>query len=289
MPNEEAVEVQDHGVNDVDDLLEVVSDEGEEKQDDPKAEKEAEVKETPEEKPSGEAEKKAEIVPDELQKQIQELERKNKGLLKDLHKERQAKKASATKEPEVPLNREQLIQIIKESDGDPETLIKVLEYQASQTAKAVKAEALDEVSVNNNKANLENMVYSRYPQLLEPDSEMRTTIDNVAEKLGLSNNPYKDYLATGAKLLEDLPSVIKQAYEKGKADANIEGAEAKRKESISKSKLTPTGERASKADGGSLTATEKETAVLMDLSPSQKKIYEQLKSKDKKRSVSVED
>jgi hypothetical protein len=274
----------DQGVNDVDDLIDNPPDTTPEKKG-----------EQASPSPADEGVKSVEAQLKELQdktsayeSQTKKLEQANKGLLKDLYKERQAKKeASAKKDDGPPLTDAQLQQILDENPGDTATMLKVVAYKSAQAAKEAKGTALDEVAENNRAKVANDFLLSRYPALADETSEMRQEVEQVKERFGLTNHKMGDLFAVGIRVAEDLPKIIQGAYEKGKADAIAIAANKKREGDIKNGELTPRGK--GKSDITSFSKTQADTANQMGLSKSQQAILATIKKGKAARSVVVED
>ncbi len=221
-----------------------------------------------------------------LEQRLTTLETKKKNLEIALHKERQAKKATP-KEEEAALTDDQLKKIMEENP-DPDTQLRVMRYMAQQVAKGAKKDAIDEVTVSAKAKQMNAYLLQNYPALADESSDMRTEVDATKEALGFTDHPYGDYIATGVRVLENLPDILKQAYEKGKVAALGEGAEAARKAKIKGEELTPGGKRGGSESGGDgLTASQKEAAKRMGLRGPALATYTKLVGRNA-RSITVE-
>lgn len=246
--------------------------------------KEPSQKEEPEKKsaPTGKEKESAEENRfKEIEGKIARLEQDKKNLQKALHTERQKKKEPA-KEDSVTLSDDQLLGIIKENPENPEVLLRVVRYVSERAAKGEKAAAISEIDVSQKSKAVNNMVLERYPSLAEESSEMRTEIDAVKESLGLKDSPFGDAFAVGVKVVEQLPTLLRNAFEKGKAEALKDAAEKKRGDKIEDTKLTPKGKGKAADDADELTQDQSSTASQLGMTPSQKKIYAKLVGKQPK-------
>ena len=254
---------------------------------DKKNEPKPEDGETPENPPADKDEKKVETENEKVLKEERDvLLKKKRDLEIALHKERQAKKA-AKKDDEFPLTRQQLKQILDENPGDTETQMRVMEYMMNKAATEKKDEALSEVHTGNTKREMEDFLLNKYPALADETSEMRLEVEQTKSKYGIADHPFGDYFAVGTRVMESLPDIIQQAYEKGKADAVSKKADDKRREKISESDLTPPGKK--KGDSsGVLTKDQLATAKQLGLKGNALKHYAAIVGKST-RSVSVED
>jgi hypothetical protein len=274
----EKKEAVDSSVTDVDDILE-----SKEKGKEPPVKKEEEKKEP---LPGKEKEKPAEDDRFKtMETRLTRLEQDKKNLRIALHKERQGKKAE-TKE-DVTLSDEQLKNILKENPDDPDIQLKVTRYMAEKIAKGMKDTALSEVDVSQKSKAINKLLLDRYPALADEGSEMRTEIDEVKESLGIKEHPFGDAFAVGVRVVENLPTLLTNAYNKGKEAALGTVAEKKRGEKIDESKLSPKGSGKSSVVT-ELTADQDGTAKQLNMTASQKKIYAKLVGKQP-RTLSVEE
>jgi hypothetical protein len=165
-----------------------------------------------------------------------------------------------------------------------------MEYMMNKTASEKKTEALNEVRVGQAKREMDAFLLERYPSLANDDSEMRVEVEQAKAKYGLTDHPYGDYFGVATRVMETLPDIIRQAYEKGKTDGMSHKADDKRREKISESDLTPSGKK--KGDTtGDLTPSQKETAKALGFKPGSTayKHYVSLVSAKSARGVYVED
>jgi hypothetical protein len=277
---------KDEGATDVDDLLNKSDVEIK------KTDEGAEKKET--DKPADKGEVKVEDELKVLRQELDSLKTDKKNLQKALHGERQKLKERTKKESDVELTDEHLENIIRENTDpvtgvtDPKILLRVTRYMAERIARGEKDKAISEVDVSQKSRAVNNLLLERYPQLAEESSEMRIEIDQVKESLGLKDNPFGDAFAVGVRVVEKLPTILTNAYERGKKDALGVIAEEKRGDGIADSKLTPKGDGKSSSKDSGLTKEHLESANSLDLTASQKKIYAKLVGKNP-RTVSVED
>ncbi len=276
----------DPTVTDVDDLLDDSPDgtdkgKSDSKQKESKTKSETEADEAEKQK-AAEAERakqeKAEL--DYLRKKKRELETA-------LHKERQKKKADSAK-PDDDLTDEQLAQIMRDNP-DEETRLRVSRYIAQREAKKAKADAMTEVDTVRKQQLMASYLQKQYPALYEEGSEMRQEVEQAKAALGITNHPFADYFATGVKVMENLPTIMKEAYEKGKADALAGKADEKRKDRIKDESLADKGKSGGGKSGKEgLSGSEASTAKQMGFKGRQLEIYKQLTGKNA-RIVSVED
>jgi hypothetical protein len=244
-------------------------------------------KKPPEKKeaPADKGESKVEEDIKAIRSELDSLKKDKKNLQIALHKERQGKKEAP--KDDVVLTDKQLQSIIEENPDNPEVLLRVTRYMAEKIAKGEKAAAISEVDVSQKSKAVNKLLLDRYPALADDSSEMRTEIDQVKESLGIADSPFGDAFAVGVRVVENLPTLLTNAYEKGKKDALGTVAEKKRGDKIDDTKLSPKGSGKSTVVT-ELTADQSSTAKQLNLSPSAAKIYAKLVGKQPK-TLSVEE
>jgi len=216
-----------------------------------------------------------------MKSEIEQLKNDKSNLNKALHKTRQ--KSKEVKEEEV-LSKDQLKSILSENEGDPEAMLRVLEYSAEQIAKKVSSDTVSSAELKKLERESNDMLIGMYPSLAEESSDMRRAIDETKAHYGIENNPLGDLYATGIRVLNSLPSLIDAAEARGKEAGKKGIAESNRKKSIKDSDLD-LGKNVKTAKG--LSDTEAAAESQLNLTEGQKKIYKQLVGK-KASSVSVE-
>jgi hypothetical protein len=221
-----------------------------------------------------------------MEQRLTRLEEDKKNLKIALHKERQEKKAAKAAPDDPVLTDEQLEKILEENP-DSATQLKVVRYMAEKIAKGERKTAIEDVNAGQRSREMNKLLLDRYPDLADEGSAMRVEIEETKENLGISDHPYGDFFAVGARVLENLPTILTNAYEKGKKEALGEKAELKRGEKINGGKLTPGGKKTAPSGVEGLTKEQNESATQMAMTPSQRKIYAQLVGKNTK-TVSVE-
>lgn len=278
-------------VTDADDLVEESGDDkdtGDTEKGKIKVSEKSDEEEKSDKTPDDKGEKKVDPKLSEFEQRLARLEKDKRDLQIALHKERQAKKAAPKKEEDAELSDEQLEQILRENPGDEKVWLRVQNYIAQRAAKRQKVEAIQEVNTSAIKQKLDGLILSRYPDLTIEGSEMRNEVEQVKSALGLSNHPYGDFFAVGTRVLETLPQIIKDAYEKGRADGISGKADERRKDKIKGDELTPSGGKKKSGGDAELSKDQSEAAKQMNLTASQKRIYKSLVGKSP-RTVSVED
>jgi len=202
-------------------------------------------------------------------------------LNKAIYQKRKANKelkASKEEKPEVQLSHDQLKQLFREHADDPDALCDMVDHMIKQGMAKGTQEAVDVTELSRRKQIHDNYVYNAWPDLAKEDSELRTQANTVRDTLGIDNHPMGDYLAMGAILVEQLPNIQKEAYEKGKADALKVKADGQRKQGIKDNALTSPGIPA-KSSGDGLTDSQRETMNMFNMSDERKKIYIRLLKK----------
>ena len=217
---------------------------------------------------------------------VDKLEEDKKNLNTALHQARQDKKTTKT-DTVAPLTESQLKQILEDNPNDVDAQFNVLKYLSEQIARGVSSEAINATEVKRKKGELNTFLVERYPDLKTPDSNIRKEVDETKSMLGLGDHPYGDYFAVAARVLDELPDLLKKAYEDCKSGKSKKDIEDARTDTIKKGKLSSSKTGADK-DTESLTKEQDETFTQMGLTDSQKKIAKKLVAK-KVKTVSVEE
>ena len=238
-----------------------------------------------EETPAGGEEKDAEkpdfsLELNELKSKVEKLETDKQNLNKALHKTRQ--KAKETKTEEV-LSKDQLRQILEENAGDPDTMLRVLEYQAKQFGKEAAQTVVTDDKLNSIQKEADEMLIEMYPSLAEESSAMRKAVDETKSNYGIANHQFGDLFATGVRILHALPGMIEAAEKRGREEGKKGKADEVRKESIKGDDLFKT--KGSKDQG--MTESQSSAESQLNLNKNQQAIYRKLVGK-KAASVSVE-
>ena len=272
---------EDAGKEDADDLDAVINiddlDEDLEKEEDADAKKAKE----------GSAAAKKAPTAEDIAKERDELVRKNKDLNRALHEARTAKKAE-TKE-EVVLTDEQIKGLLEEYKDDPATLMNVMKYMAQQAAKGEAKKTISDADVVRKKKEAEDYIYKTYPDLTVEDSQLRAQVNRVKDELGIQEHPFGELFGTAVSFFTAAPMILKEAYDKGRADAEAGVAEKTRKELIKGTGLSPKGKSAG-ATGG-LAENVKDVSQRLGLtSPKQIALLKKLTAAGKgARTVQVEE
>lgn len=240
-----------------------------------------------------EEEKEEPTEAEKLKSEVDRLKEDKKNLQKALHDKRFERKQEKAKDDTPVLTDDQLVAILEEHKDDPRVLLNAIKYQAEQIAKNVKKSVMDETEVKAKQKDLDSFLKSRYPDLETEDSEMRVAVDKTKEVLGLVDNPFGDYLATGVQVLSNLEGIVKHWYEEGKKAAGSEQMDAARKKQIKDGQLTPDGGKrgGDGSDKSGLSPSQMETAKKLGFkTPAQLKLYrDQILATSKPRSREKED
>jgi hypothetical protein len=245
-------------------------------------------KEEKEEK--GDKKEKVEKKEEKTDAEKAELIRKNADLNRALHEERQKNKKKDAKEEEVVLTDAQLLGLLDEYKDDKKTLLNVIKYQAQLAAKGAAKDTVSTADIQRKKKEAEDYLLKTYPDLAKDDSELRGAVNKTKENLDLNDHPYGELFGTAVTFLMSAPAILKNAYDKGRKDAEDGVAEKTRKELIKDGKLTPNkGDKGDKGAKG--TPETRDIAAKLGLkSPQQIKLLEKLTASAKgTRTVSVEE
>lgn len=231
-------------------------------------------------------------APDDKEAQLQDLIRKNKDLNRALHEERQRGKAKGDGKDEVVLTDQQIEGLLTEYKDDPKTLLNIIKYQAQVAAKGAAKDATTSADVAKRKQELEGFLYKNYPDLTRDDSDLRMAVNKAKTELGIEDHPFGEFFATAATNLMAMPHLLKNAYDKGRKDAEEGNAEKSRKELVKGSGLTP-GKGKAKAEGAPSAPEMSDVAKRLGLkSPQQMALLRKLTASAKStgaRTVSLED
>lgn len=223
---------------------------------------------------------------EDLEKEVQTLRDKKTELNTALHQARQAKKTDKADDADSVLTESQLKQILEDNPDDTDAQFKVLKYLSQQVAKGVSADSINAAEVAKNKQHFETFLTGRYPDINVPDSAIRKEVDQTKTFLDLNDHPYGDYFAVACSVLDQLPEILKDAYEDGKKGKARLDTEDARTESINKGKL-PVSKKGQSSDSPGLTKEQAETFKQMGLSKSQIAIAQKLVGKKQVKTVSV--
>lgn len=212
-----------------------------------------------------------------------ELLRKNKELNRALHEERQKRK----EKDEVALTDDQIMGLLNEYKNDPRTLLNVIKYQAQQAARGETKKAVEDEGTKAKKAEADAYLAKTFPDLDKDGSELRTAVNKTKEYIGVADHPMGDLIGTAVEYLRAGPVLMRQAYEKGVADAKAGKAEEARKGEIKETLLTPKGSPPNKKEVS--TPEVADVAKRLGLtSPRQLALLKKLRAGAKTRTISVE-
>ncbi len=216
-----------------------------------------------------------------------ELLRKNKELNRALHEERQKRKVATEKE-EVVLTDQQVLGLLEEYKDDPRTLLNVIKYQAQQAAKGETKKAVEDEGMKAKKAEADAYLSKSFPGLNEEGSELRAAVDKTKEYIGVKDHPLGDLVGVAVEYLRAGPVLMRQAYEKGVADAKAGKVEEARKGEIKETVLSPKGSPPGKK-GEASSADIADVAKRLGLkTPQQIALLKKLRAGNKIRTISVE-
>ncbi len=219
-----------------------------------------------------------------------ELIRKNKDLNRALHELRQEKKKEKKEDDgETVLTDAQLEALMTEYKDDPKTLLNIIKYQAERAAKGAAKKTVDDADTIKKKREAEEYVYKNYPDLTQEDSELRVSVNKAKESLDLTDHPYGELLGTSVTALMALPTLLKNAYDKGRKDVEDGVKEKTRKDLIKDGDLTPKGKKGGET-GKALSADQSDVAKRLGLNtPRQQALLKKFTASKGARTVSVED
>lgn len=228
--------------------------------------------EEPEPEVEEEPEKPTEPVESPLEGEIKELKQKVHDLNRALHKTRQEKPEQKEEESLTP---EQLKTLLNEHKDDPDTLYNIMNYIGKQAAKEGSKEIFDTQKTLDIRNKTQTFLHTRYPELKDPESQASKRVQEFCSQYNLGDHPAGEYFAASAIIADNIESLQKQWFEKGKAAGLGEKAEKNRKQTVKDATLLPGGKPTVKKSSG-LQGSLKTTASQMGLTASQAKIMAQL-------------
>lgn len=235
--------------------------------------KEEKVGAKPEEKKEEKKEPEIDSRFKEMESRMTRLEADKRDLQKALHEARQDKKK--TKEAEASLSYEELQKIVKEHKDNPEVLLNAAAYYAKNLIRETKKDTVNEVEINNKKADLEKVLRSRIKDFDDENSQARQLINSTKEAFHIADHPFSDYLSAAVAVYSNLDQIREMFMEQGKQKVVAEQAEEKRKSSIKSTQAGPGGTKSSSSGGDrDLSPTELETAKRLGFTtPAKLKLY----------------
>ena len=250
----------------------------EEKEEKEKKEKEASASEKDED---------AEVLKN-LRTQLERLQTDKTNLNKALHQERQKLKTVKKESEETePLDEKQLLKILEENEGDSQTILNIVKYQAEQAARKITGEVVTTADLKNKQKEMNTTLYSMYPSLSDESSDMRKAVDETMDYYNLKTHPLGEAAAVGIQVLSSLPNMLAAAEKRGKEGALKEKADSSRKTSI-KDNVSLSSKKSLK-DTDELTGSRQEAAKQLNLTPSQMKTYKKLVAKGAPSTVLVKE
>lgn len=181
---------------------------------------------------------------------------------------------------------QQLVNILTEHKDDPAMMLAVVKQAVKQATADIKPDIERDTDLAGKKKETESYLNDNWPNWKSDDS-IQTDLKAAKEYLGVQDHPLSDFMAMSTMIMNQLPTIIKNAKEEGKKEALGEKADGARKRSIKANSLAKTGTK----KGGktaSLSDTETETENLLNMNPQQKKIYRQMLQKSKAGTQAVE-
>jgi hypothetical protein len=232
--------------------------------------------------------------PDEIESRMAELEKSYKSasdhikdLQKALHQTRQENKqlkdGKGAKAEDEFLTDEQVKAILEEHGNDWNTVLRVINHQATKAATKARGEVVNEVETKKVQARLNEFLQAEWPDVVKEDSEIRPHLDKTKEELGIEANPYADFLAAGAHFLTNwrkmADTIVKQTEERVRKETLGEKAEGARKVVVQKTSLAGKGGADKTKAAPAVPANVDAIAKQMGMTPRQRQIYTQLVGK----------
>jgi len=179
----------------------------------------------------------------------------------DLNKALSAERKKSKGKAPTQYSREQFKKILEESDGDPDTLLNVVQTMLTQEKQGMTEDVMSKVELSKAVSEADGMLNSRWPSLAEESSDIRIACNEQKEKFGLGEHPLGDLFGMSLLLMEGLPGLLKSEREKGRVESLGEGAEKKVKASVKANKVQTKG----KGVASDATATKGELTVMKSL------------------------
>lgn len=237
--------------------------------------------------------------PTEIEKRMAEVEKNYasasqhiKDLQIALHKTRQENKALKESKPskadEEFLTDEQVKAILKEHEGDYDTILRVINHQAAKAAAKAGKEVKNDVETRQVQQKLTGYLEAEWPDAIKEDSEIRPHIEKAKAELGIENSPYADFLAAGAHFLLNwrpaADKIVKDTEERVRKELLGDKAEATRKAVVKNTSLAAKG-AADKKPATTKPSNIDAIAKQLNMNARERKIYAQLIGK---RSVNAQ-
>lgn len=222
----------------------------------------------------------AEVVEEEQKEEpkeddrVSELEAKLNDAQKEINRLGYALRKKDDNKPEkkeTPLTRQQLFNIFKEHQDEPEVVFQVLDELSKQSRVDAQEAAEKSLDIKTKKAEADALITSMYPDAFKDGTELNSSINKVVEWAHLDGHPMAHEAALGLLLLKNFPDTIREIKELAKKE--VEGTltedlkkknESARKKSIDAAKPSKSGD--SKSDETvSLSPQQLETAKALGL------------------------
>jgi len=210
---------------------------------------------------------------DSLSGEVQVLKKQLSDLNRALHIERTKKKEKEPADEEVQLSNADIEKIIADHGDNPETMRQLHEYMAKREAKVVTADFVEKERQNKLQSVNDSWVSNKWPALTQEGSEARQKVDELKVNLNLANHPMGDYLAASAFVNDNLPTLQKQWFEAGKAEALGEKTETVRKKRVANGSLISPKKSSSKSTPKLDSDAELAQRILGIDGPESKKMY----------------
>lgn len=227
---------------------------------------------------------------DESDDKLLDLEAKLSDAQKEINRLGYAlrKKEDHSKEPkETPLTKQQLMNIFKEHQDEPEIVFQVIDELQKQGKLDAQQAAEKSLDIKTKKKDTEAFINSIYPDALKEGTELNKSIATTIEWAHLDGHPMAHEAALGMLLLKNMPETIKEIRELAKKEAEElvskqlkDKTEVARKKSIDAGKPAKSAGASDKTETATLTAAQLETARSLGIkTPEQLKRYAKIVGK----------
>lgn len=168
-----------------------------------------------------------------LESRIAEMDKS----LRRLHYDERQKKKEPKDDEKPPLTDEQLLKFMEDAGDDKASLLRVIKYQAENAAKGAKNSALNEAEVTAKKNDLDKKLRDVFKdQWTDPSSQVKTEVANIKAEYGMDDHYAGDLFGVAVGVMRNLPTLQKQWFEAGKAEALKGSAEDTRQKTIEANK-----------------------------------------------------
>jgi hypothetical protein len=147
-----------------------------------------------------------------------------KDLQKALHATRQENKAlkEGKGAGEEVFTDAQFKAILDEHGSDWGVAMNVLKQMVKQEQTKGSKQVLDDVETKQVRTNLDGFLSREWPEVLQEGTEAHTNVEKAKEHFRIQDSPYGTYLASGAVLLSNMPTIVKKIKEDARREA-LEG------------------------------------------------------------------